>query len=84
MITLYVVIKSQLPDLFAHFKLAFMFSTSCIKQSKLGYCALNLNSCIEQVISLNEEELLPAGIATDQLTQVQSVFTNADRTAKEL
>lgn len=67
MITIYLVIKSQIPELYAHFKLADMFATSPIKQSKLGYCSLNLASCIEQVCLMEEDELLPPGCASDQI-----------------
>lgn len=66
MIMIYVVIKAQMPDVYAHFKLANMFSTSAIKQSRLGYCAQTLSMCIEQVIALDSGEILPPGTASDQ------------------
>jgi hypothetical protein len=47
MIMIYVVIKTGMPDIYAHFKLANMFATSSVKQSKLGYCAQTLSMCIE-------------------------------------
>lgn len=56
-----------MPEIFAHFKLGYMYSTNTVKQSKLGFCALNLNSSIETILTLTEDELLPAGIATDQV-----------------
>ena len=65
MIMIYVVIKCQLPDIYAHFKLANMYATNCIKQSKLGYYTQTLQMCIEQVINFDEEEMLLPGVAVD-------------------
>lgn len=66
MIITYITVKCQMPELYAHFKLANMFATTSIKQSKLGYCAQTLHMCIEHVISLEKEEILEPGTAIDQ------------------
>lgn len=72
MLMIYIVIKCQDPEMFAHFKLANMFATSSIKQSKLGYCAMNLCACIEQVIVLEKSDILEPGVAIDQIVEEES------------
>lgn len=78
MIMIYVVIKSQMTDIYAHFKLANMFATRAIQNSKLGYYTQTLQMCIEEVINFDEEDMMLPGIAVDQLDE-QSQFDYLDQ-----
>ncbi len=60
-ITIYVAMKAELTNLWGHLKLANMFSTKMIKNSKLGYVATTFEMVLFQILETEHDQLLPKG-----------------------
>jgi len=58
MIFIFVTLRSKVYELLAHIKLINEFSTNTLRVSKLGYCVLNLEIAVQQIISIDQQLVL--------------------------
>ena len=61
----YVLLKAQCIDIYGHLKLANQFATNQIRNSKLGYVSSTIEVSIEQILTLEDEHILPTGETID-------------------
>lgn len=65
LICIYITLQAQLPDFFAHLKLAYQFATANIRQTKLGYYVATFEMALDQILTLTPADILEPGKACD-------------------